>query len=210
MKSEKSNTAESEMRVSTNSWVDVRAETGTLDVYKREVAAPSNCQITSLRSSSSAIDLYLHTNNDCGGDNALRCSNINPNVCCGVNANGSPYQSIAARGIPTFWNVQARGYDAGQYSRLQTISGNNGDNWICNRSNGFRYTGAGYNFVGRKRVDPAIGAECQRPNALVLADGTEYDLASLSDGDFGSFVALGINATGPADVPQQLQPLRIK
>ncbi|KAK4655979.1 hypothetical protein QC762_307225 [Podospora pseudocomata] len=141
--------------------------------------------LLTLAASASAIDLYLHTDNNCGGSNALRCNGINPNTCCGTNANGSPYQSVAVRGIQQGWNIQCRGYDNGQCNRLQTISGNNGGNFICNRSNGFRYSGVGYNFIGRKRaIDSPLKPECQRPNALVLEDGSEFDLTGLSEEEF--------------------------
>jgi hypothetical protein len=147
--------------------------------------------LVSLVATASAIDLYLERNNDCGGGSALRCNGINPDTCCGTDASNSPYQSIAVRGIPAGWNLQGRGYVGGRCNRLSTVSGNNGGDWICNRSNGFRYTGAGWNFVGGRlgrRAEPVIGgrSECQRPDALVLADGTEYDLTSLNDDDFES------------------------
>lgn len=146
--------------------------------------------LVSLVATASAVDLYLERNNDCGGGNALRCNGINPNTCCGTNQSDSPYQSIAVRGIPEGWNLQGRGYAGGNCARLMTVSGNNGNRWICNRSNGFRYSGAGYNFVNLasrvKRDEPEVvkKSECQRPNALVLADGSEYDLTSLTDDDF--------------------------
>lgn len=139
--------------------------------------------LISLATAASAVDLYLHTNNDCGGS-SLRCNGFNPNDCCGIESNDSPYQSIAVRGIPDGWALQGRGYDAGGCSRLQTVSGNNGNPWICNRSNGFRYTGAGYNFFSQKRAEPK--SECQRPETLILSDGTEYDMAGLDDNDFNT------------------------
>ncbi|KAK4181124.1 hypothetical protein QBC36DRAFT_142478, partial [Triangularia setosa] len=105
-----------------------------------------------LVASASAVDFYLYANNDCGGSN-MRCNGFNPNTCCGTNQSNSPYQSIAVRGIQTGWSMYGRGYGDGNYARLQTVSSNNGNDWICNRSNGFRYTGAGYNLVGRKRAD---------------------------------------------------------
>ncbi|KAF5023279.1 hypothetical protein F66182_4660 [Fusarium sp. NRRL 66182] len=164
--------------------------------------------LASLVATVSAVDCYLHTNNNCGGA-SLRCNGINPNTCCGVDGS-SPYQSVAIRGIPLGWNLQLRGYANGRCSTLQTISGNNGNDWICNRSNGFRYTGCGYNFVGRKRDDPVSKSECTRPNVLELADGTEYDLTSLDQDDFYKLIELSANAKKPADVPEQLQALEIK
>ncbi|KAF4986225.1 hypothetical protein FDECE_16060 [Fusarium decemcellulare] len=159
-----------------------------------------------LVATASAVDLYLHQNNNCG-DSSLRCNGIDPDRCCGTSSNSSPYQSVAVRGIQGGWNVQCRGYDGGLCNRLQTVSGNNGNDWICNRSNGFRYTGVGYNFVGKKRA--ASETECQRPDALVLADGTEYDLTSLNDDDFDSLVKIGLKATGTADIPSKFESLLI-
>lgn len=144
-----------------------------------------------LVASVSAIDLYFHTNNDCGGSNGLVCSNMNPNTCCGTSST-TQFQSVALRGIPSGWNLQLRGYTNGNCNQLQTISGNNGNNWICNRSNGFRYSGVGWNFIGKKRAEDSAAAaieseaDCQRPDILVLADGTEYDISGLSDDDFTS------------------------
>ncbi|ETS88079.1 hypothetical protein PFICI_01907 [Pestalotiopsis fici W106-1] len=167
--------------------------------------------LLSLAATASAIDLYLHTNNNCG-DDSLRCNGLNPDTCCGFVTSSSPYQSIAVRGIPSGWNLQGRGYDGNNCNRLQTVSGNNGNDWICNRSNGFRYTGAGYNFVGRKRAEGAGGAasNCQRPNALVLANGTEYDLTTLEDPEFEELIATGFDIEKSAETSQKLQPLRIK
>ncbi|KAK4198514.1 hypothetical protein QBC40DRAFT_256027 [Triangularia verruculosa] len=172
--------------------------------------------LLALVASASAIDLYLHGNNDCGGSE-LRCNNRNPNTCCGTNAS-TPYRSVAVRGIPSGWSLQGRGYDQGNCNRLQTISGNNGNLWICNRSNNFFYTGVGYNFVSRKRngVDVPVGVvakdvkeECQRPDALVLEDGTEYDLTSLNEENFDSLVTIGFNASSSADIPEHFQSLQI-
>ncbi|RYP11829.1 hypothetical protein DL767_011444 [Monosporascus sp. MG133] len=110
---------------------NVSGEAGNLEVYKagtpRDLESPSIilhiitryptpaptslpsmkylAAILSLVATASAIDLYLHTNNDCGGGNTLRCNGINPNVCCGTDANDSPFQSAAVRGIPNNWNI---------------------------------------------------------------------------------------------------------
>ncbi|KAJ4253925.1 hypothetical protein NW762_010323 [Fusarium torreyae] len=155
-------------------------------------------------------DLYLHTNNDCGGS-SLVCSKFPPNTCCGTSTNNSPYQSVALRGsnIQNL-KLQLRGYDGGNCKTLKTISGNNGNPWICNRSNGFRYTGCGYNPVSRKRAASELNTECQRPDALVLPDGTKYDLTGLNDDDFASIVNISVEATKPADIPQRFQTLEIK
>ncbi|KAI0469795.1 hypothetical protein GGR56DRAFT_668436 [Xylariaceae sp. FL0804] len=167
--------------------------------------------LASLFTTVSALDIYLHQNNNCG-DSSLRCNEASPGYCCGTSSNVSPYESVTLRGIESGWNLQLTGYDGGVCTNVQTTSGNNGNPWICNRSNGFKYTGAQYAFVGStKRGAAATGSNsaCRRPNALVLADGTEYDLSGLDDDDFENLVTLSLNATSHADVPQQLQSLII-
>ncbi|KAG8162009.1 hypothetical protein KVR01_007774 [Diaporthe batatas] len=162
--------------------------------------------ISSLVAAVSAVDLYFHSNNDCGGSGVI-CRDANPNWCCSGTG-----RSVAVRGIPSGWALQCRGYSGAGCSTLMTISGNNGNPWICNRSNGFQYTGVGYNFVGRKRdeSDPEYDdSNCQRADVLVLADGTEYDLAGLEEDVYQQFVEIGLNATGPADLPGDLQTLLI-
>ncbi|RYP21727.1 hypothetical protein DL765_002083 [Monosporascus sp. GIB2] len=97
---------------------NVSGETGNLQVLPstKYLAA-----IVSLVGTASAIDLFLRTNNDRGGGNALRCNGINPNICCGADASNSPFQSVAVRGIPGGRNLQCRSYDGGRYKRPQTI-----------------------------------------------------------------------------------------
>ncbi|RYP68788.1 hypothetical protein DL769_005431 [Monosporascus sp. CRB-8-3] len=131
--------------------------------------------LVSLVATVSAIDLYLHTNNDCGGGN-LRCNGINPNTCCGTDESNSAYQSIARRGILSGWNIQGRGYDGGRCNRLQTIR--------------------------------AITVTTEFATAPTDS-ATPAPATTLSAGDGLSLVAIGLNATGPADIPQQLQPFQI-
>ncbi|KAK4223605.1 hypothetical protein QBC38DRAFT_459186 [Podospora fimiseda] len=165
--------------------------------------------LTSLVASASAIDVYLHTDNDCGSS-WFRCNSINPNICCGVTPTFTNYGSVAARGIPTFWNVQLRGYRNGVCNSLQTIDPNWGSSFICSRANGyFTYTGVGYNFYGRKRAESEPAEECQRPNALGLPDGTEYDLTGLSDDELNALATSATNATTIADLPHSLQARQI-
>ncbi|KLU91116.1 hypothetical protein MAPG_09639 [Magnaporthiopsis poae ATCC 64411] len=52
-------------------------------------------------------------------------------------------------------------------------------------------------------------AECVRPDTLLLADGTAYDLKGLSDVDFEHLTAAALGATGAADVPSELQALQV-
>lgn len=137
----------------------------------------------SLVATASAVDLYYHGTTNCDTGVAwVRCSNINPDTCCAYNAGIEYLGSIAIRGIVQGWNIQLRGYTGGgNCAGLSTITGNGGASHICKRG---VYTGQGYNFVGKKRAEPAGNSECQRPDTLGLPDGTEFDLAGLEDEDF--------------------------
>ncbi|KAF4956143.1 hypothetical protein FSARC_11673 [Fusarium sarcochroum] len=166
--------------------------------------------LASFFATASAVDIYFHGNNNCGGS-TTSCPSANPNWCCGGNT-ASNFQSVAVRGVSKGWDMQLRGYSGGNCKKLMTVSKNNGHDWICNRSNGFKYTGAGYNFVGKKRAESGSGSgtECQRPDILTLVDGTEYDLSSLNDDDYENLVAIGFNATEHAEIPEEYQSLQIK
>ncbi|KAI9148464.1 hypothetical protein HJFPF1_12296 [Paramyrothecium foliicola] len=177
----------------------------------------------------SAIDLYAHGSTDCSG-NAGVCTNMPPNTCC-VGSGGS----VAARGIPIGWHVELRAYTGGGCRHLGPVIGSGGAvNWLCARG-GF-WTGSGYNFYGRKRDDSVEvdDSECIRPDTLLLADGSEYDLSVLNAEEFDILLVLplppkmakqgsqmdliltlflpsypqGLNATGPEEVPEQLKPLK--
>lgn len=138
--------------------------------------------LLTLAASTSAVDLALHANNDCGGTTHA-CTNMNPNTCCGLDLGDRTWRSVSVKAIPTDWNVQCRGYTNGRCNSLQDIRGNNGGVWICNRSeNRFSYTGVGYNFAGKKRDVTAVKEpECTRPDKMTLADGAVYDLTDLDD-----------------------------
>ncbi|KAK0674516.1 hypothetical protein QBC41DRAFT_341963 [Cercophora samala] len=146
--------------------------------------------LLTLAATASAVDLYLHVDNDCGSS-GFRCTSIGPNSCCGTISNNSPYQSVSVRDIQQLWNIQCLGYDGGMCNRRRTISDYTGGDFICNRSNGFRYTGVEYRSLGWERATGSSASalkeeeeECQRPDALVLGDGSEFDLAGLSDEEF--------------------------
>jgi hypothetical protein len=126
----------------------------------------------------SAIDLYGHSDTNCGGNYGV-CSNMEPNRCCGASGG-----SVAARGIPIGWRVEVRSYTGGACTNLAQIIGNGASqSFVCVRG-GF-FTGVGYNFYGRKRDDGAVDqSECAKPDTLVLTDGTQYDLTGLADEEF--------------------------
>lgn len=147
--------------------------------------------LLSLFATASAIDLYMHGTSDCSGGSIV-FTNKNPDICFGDWNAAS--RTIALRAIPRGWNVELRGYSGGFCNTLRTVKGNNGGNWICDGDNGVRFSGVGYNFVGKKRAEPepepSVGSECERPDALLLADGTKYDLSSLSSLEAAEFYDL--------------------
>lgn len=131
--------------------------------------------ILSLVASASAIDLYAFSDYGCRGS-WVRCAGINPNVCC----TGSGF-SVSALGIPIGWQITLIGSTGGGCNTWGASGTNNGQSNIC--VNGGYYTGEWYRFNGRKRDEAAavVSSECQRPDKLGLADGTEFDLTSLGD-----------------------------
>lgn len=74
-----------------------------------------------------------------------------------------------------------RGYIGGNCANLVLVEGNNGRDGFCFEGG---YSGIGYNFVGRKRAESEDNSECERPDALGLPDGTEYDLTGLDEEEY--------------------------
>ncbi|KAF4342395.1 transcription factor [Fusarium beomiforme] len=176
--------------------------------------------LTPFISAVAAIDGFLHTTPDCsinGGSvgSVLRCNNLRPDTCCGIDTIDSPFRSVAIRGIQDGYRVQLLGYDGGNCTNRQYKSENRGSSLICIPYIDLQYTGCGYSFWSPVRAISEGKAGCQRPNALVLRDGTEYDLSNLSDDDFKiitlpSSVDVSVKATKPADIPGRLKALDIK
>ncbi|KAM7198763.1 hypothetical protein V8F20_006078 [Naviculisporaceae sp. PSN 640] len=159
--------------------------------------------ILSLVASASAIDLYAYSNYGCSG-NWARCTNLNPNVCC--QASGS---SVSALGIPIGWHITLIGSTGGGCNTWGASNTNNGQSNVC--VNGGYYTGEWYRFNGRKRAeDSAVGSDCQKPDILGLADGSEFDLSTLAEDELDALLELGLNATTIADVPAEIKSLQIK
>jgi hypothetical protein len=115
------------------------------------------------------------------------CSGINPNTCCRRREGGMG--SVALRGIPIGWLVELRAYSGGSCNNLDQVVGNGGGaSFVCSRGGSF--TGAGYNFYGKKRDEAAAAAaavdqsECQRPDTLVLPDGSRHDVTGLNEDEY--------------------------
>lgn len=134
--------------------------------------------VLSLVGMASAVDvvLYPSSNSTCSGS-ALVCAGIRPNVCCALSVS---FESVALRNVPSNWALQARAYRdrcTGAGTALRTT--------VCSSVAGLGLTSVALTAAAttaNKRA--ARSAECARPDTLVLADGTAYDLTGLSDGDF--------------------------
>ncbi|RGP78986.1 transcription factor [Fusarium longipes] len=150
--------------------------------------------LTTFVSVVTAIDGHLYITPDCtmtapggGFGSYLRCNNLQPNTCCGIDIVDSPFQSVAVRGIRDGFAVQLVGYDGGNCTTRRAVKRNQGSSLICIPFLGLQYTGCNYSngpFGPFKRATPEGKAGCQRPDALVLSDGTEYALSGLGEEDF--------------------------
>ncbi|KXJ90438.1 hypothetical protein Micbo1qcDRAFT_226395 [Microdochium bolleyi] len=141
------------------------------------VTAPT---LLALVGTAAAVDVGLLLQNDCNAD-AVFCTGYNPNTCCG----GASWWGASLKYVPRDWALELRLHTGGSCGPVQYSVRADGQD-ICFRSiAGKTTTGAGYGFLGRKRADEdgaagAQGTECQRPDLLRLADGTEYSLKELS------------------------------
>lgn len=138
-----------------------------------------------LVASVSAIDAYFHSSNDCSGAAAI-CTNLNPNICC---TGDSP--TVAYRGVPTNWNINAQGYSNGGCGSPKWLAELRGQNWVCMSVNSRpNYTGTLYWFAGRKRAENSACEGEAKPDTLVLADGTtKYDIVGLDDAKVNELVS---------------------
>ncbi|KAG8357750.1 hypothetical protein FVEN_g4415 [Fusarium venenatum] len=139
-----------------------------------------------------AIDAFLYTTPDCKGPSGigggfgsyLRCLNLRANTCCGINTTDSPFQSIGIQDIRDGFAVNVTGYGGGNCT--ERVAGQFGGvhSRICIPDFGVRYTGCNWNSGFSKRESSKGKLGCQRPDVLVLPDGTEYELSRLSDDSF--------------------------
>jgi hypothetical protein len=171
--------------------------------------------LTPFISAAAAVDGYLHTTPDCSLRSGpgwfgsyLRCNNMLPRTCCGIDTIDSPYQSLAIRSIMDGYSVRAYGYIGGNCTTLRGFGGNNWNSQLCIPYSGFNFTGLNLNNGNRKRVSGKVG--CQRPDALVLPDGTEYDLSGLGDDEFKNIVDISVKSSPSADIPEKFAKLIAK
>ncbi|PVH91971.1 hypothetical protein DM02DRAFT_702041 [Periconia macrospinosa] len=138
----------------------------------------------------SAIDIKLHSSNNCGGGLYAYCTNWGPDSCCGQNI--AAYLSVGFYAIPTNWNVETRAHTGGFCAGTRYVLGPQHRSTVCiSEPDGIaRFTGAGYGFTSRKAVSTEASATDCRPDGLVLDDGTNYALAALNEDQFSVLVCI--------------------
>ncbi|RYP45751.1 hypothetical protein DL769_011441 [Monosporascus sp. CRB-8-3] len=131
----------------------------------------------------SAIDAYLHWLESCT-TNALICTNVNPTVCCRSGRESDRFLAIGFRAIPSDWSIVGEGHSA--WNCVGSIQLQGGPPDICIRGGLGSYGGARYYFPNKKARNNVVDPTCipVRPDALGLANGTQYNLTDLSGAAF--------------------------
>lgn len=172
-----------------------------------------------------AIDTILYTNysSTCNGQ-AVICDNLRPNVrtpllpsfpsnmiqqCCSARLD-PPSQSVLFRYLPPEWNIEVRTYSASQciensLTNVKNMYGRDGPNKCVG---GMRYQSAGYGFIDGKN-ESGEARECVQPNALLLVDGTKYNLAAMGETNAAQLLGMG-SEIQKKDVPEPFKQYEIK
>ncbi|KAK2751260.1 hypothetical protein CKAH01_06446 [Colletotrichum kahawae] len=167
--------------------------------------------LLSLVASVSAIDIYLHVGGGCGG-NAVVCTNINPNTCCG-GSGVDIFPTVGFRGIPTNWNLECRGHSGGNCNNLREVQPARNTNFVCLYSGGF--SGGGYGFAARKRAedDSCSTGGCANqanPDTLLLEDGGKFDIAALEGAPLTELLTIAASGANTTDIPEQFNAYKIE
>ncbi|KAL1865341.1 hypothetical protein Daus18300_007231 [Diaporthe australafricana] len=128
-----------------------------------------------LAGTAAAIDARLYYGRGCSGS-GVQCGGLNPDTCCP--AGGNDYGSVEFRFIPLDWTIEARGHSGGDCANLQERGYPTRVDSICMNIGPF--SGAGYGFRNRKRVDSASG-DCAKLDSVFTEDGANYNIADLDD-----------------------------
>ncbi|KAL8386364.1 hypothetical protein RB599_007980 [Gaeumannomyces hyphopodioides] len=175
--------------------------------------------LLSLAATASAIDIRAHGDASCRGG-FRSCTNINPSVCCSFSGSASSgLLSISIAAIPTDWRITGEAYTGGGCTHTGGQWNSNGTPDICMpfSSRGDR-TGGRYWFRNRKRADdrscpaeqPGVG-KCEaavKPDTLVLADGTKYNISGLADDKVEEMSKIADSGAGADAMPAEFQVLR--
>lgn len=138
-----------------------------------------------LVASAAAIDVYFHPGRSGQCDSgAVVYTNVNPDVCI-ENRNGPYYYTVSYQAVPKDWHITARTYStpicSGNFRQAAELRGRD---YACLGYVGVAYWSTKYRFGHWAKRDldaePAAVETRTRPDLLILADGTKYDLAALS------------------------------
>ncbi|KAI6372556.1 hypothetical protein MCOR25_003715 [Pyricularia grisea] len=171
--------------------------------------------LLTLAATASAIDVRGFVGDNCSGA-WVGCANLNPNVCC--TPFGGSRASVGFAAIPRDWRIRGQAYTEGGCNAGGGTGDSNGNDFFCIPyiTRGDR-TGGSYWFLNRKRaIDNTCPAEqpqgkCTatvKPDTLGLADGTEYNITSLSDDQVSELSAIAASGAGAEAVPADFQVLR--
>lgn len=125
----------------------------------------------------SAVDVRLYYSNNCSG-NYLVCTNLGANSCC------------TGTSVSLYWvlnrSVDARGYAGGNCGELRSTRRTSTS--FCMPGTGVVYTGSRWVVPSTLRVRAddvcAAAGKCdssQKPDTLVLADGSKFKVSDLDD-----------------------------
>ncbi|EPE28635.1 hypothetical protein GLAREA_09756 [Glarea lozoyensis ATCC 20868] len=139
----------------------------------------------------SAVDVYFWVDSDtCHGGTYLKCGGLNPNTCCSVTSSYAGAYSVSYLGIPTDWYLVLGTYRARSCKTLQgAVAVDHTTNHCFKALAGKRdFLSGDYRFDNKKRdsldaptTSDESKKECQSPDILGLADGTEFGLAGLDE-----------------------------
>ncbi|KAF1837433.1 hypothetical protein BDW02DRAFT_566091 [Decorospora gaudefroyi] len=138
----------------------------------------------------SAIDIYLHPLSTCDTHNFAVCRAVNPDMCCSAGTRNH-WQAIQFREIPVEWYIQGQAHSTTDCTSLKDTAGGAPTICIENGLLGYYYGGR-YIFRGKKARDVTQDSDCTRvqPDAIGLANGTQYDLAGLSETQYNQVMDL--------------------
>jgi hypothetical protein len=148
--------------------------------------------ILALATAASAIDIEWFGESHCRDGAGLRCTNVNPGVCCGGQRSGG-WAAVQFAFIPTSWDIVSDAYGADSCGNsLINEFRSEGRSFVCHGDNR-QYRGAGYHFFSKKRgtyIDTrdASTEECVKPDTLFLADTTTYAISGLTDDQLAELV----------------------
>ena len=140
--------------------------------------------IFALATAASAVNIEFFNEAHCRNGASLACNDANPNFCCnGQRSEG--WAAVQFSGIPKDWDLVTDAYAADNCIGLVNEFRSNGNEFVCHGDNR-NYKSGGYHFFSKKRGasiarNASDEEDCIKPNQLLLADRTAYDITGLTD-----------------------------